>query len=98
VKQKIRTTIERADGPDDIEREFDVEVQFEYHRANRGARDSLCGVRGAGPALEPDEPAHIEIESVFSIETGKEVDLYDTERDRIEDECIEYVSEQRNRD
>jgi len=55
-------------------------------------------VRGAGPALEPDEPAHIEIELVTFLESGKDVDLSETERDRIEDECIEWVAEQRNRD
>ena len=40
-------------------------VKFDYCRAHKGARDSLGGVRGAGPPLEPDEPESIEINEVF---------------------------------
>lgn len=48
----------------DGEREIPVVVTYEYHPGCRGARDSLGGVRGAGPPLEPDEPPQVEITSV----------------------------------
>lgn len=89
----FRTFIVR-DGRDEI----DVEVAFKYHRASRGARDSLCGVLGAGPQLEPDEPLDVDIKSVTIVETGKDLELSEDELARIEDECIEFVSEQQNRD
>lgn len=38
-----------------------IEVDYDFIRASKGARDSLGGVRGAGPPLEPDEPAHCEL-------------------------------------
>lgn len=44
--------------------ELDCTVEYEYHRGYRGMRDSCGGVRGAGPALEPDEPAHCEVLAV----------------------------------
>lgn len=44
--------------------ECDVEVRYSFTPASRGARDSIGGVRGAGPALQPDEPACVEIERV----------------------------------
>ena len=48
----------------DGEREIPVVVEYRYHAGRRGARDTLCGVRGAGPPLEPDEPSEIELISV----------------------------------
>ena len=50
----IKQTIER-DGA-----EIEVEAEFKYWPACKGSRDSLCGVRGAGPPLEPDEQAELE--------------------------------------
>jgi hypothetical protein len=35
-----------------------IEVEFEYHRARRGARDSF------GVPMEPDDPEDVEIKSV----------------------------------
>jgi len=58
---------------------FIVGIELEYHRAYRGARDSLCGVLGAGPALEPDEQAELEIESVINTENGHDIELTDSE-------------------
>ena len=55
---KLHLTVDR-DGED-----FEVVADVEYHRAYRGQRDSCGGVRGAGPPLEPDEPAGFEIGSV----------------------------------
>jgi hypothetical protein len=52
-----------------FETELDVNlpvvVNYTFTSASRGARDSLGGKRGAGPPLEPDEPAEVEIESVI---------------------------------
>lgn len=59
---KFTTTIE---WNQDTGEERDVEVTYQYYRGCRGARDSLCGVRGAGPPLEPDEPPSVEIQSVM---------------------------------
>lgn len=44
--------------------EATYEVEWTYHPPVRGARDSLGGVWGAGPPLEPDEPAEVEIVDV----------------------------------
>lgn len=52
----IQLPIER-DGVEVI-----AEVTLYHERASRGARDSLGGVRGAGPPLEPDEPEIMEYE------------------------------------
>ena len=41
------------------------EVFFECWPGSKGARDSLGGVPGAGPPLEPDEPADFEIVGAF---------------------------------
>jgi hypothetical protein len=51
--------------------EFDVD--YTYSPPYRGARDSLNGVRGAGPPLEPDEDEEVEINYVFH--AGE--DIYD---------------------
>lgn len=42
-----------------------VEVSYKLHKGSKGARDSLCGIRGAGPPLEPDTDPEIEILDVF---------------------------------
>lgn len=81
------TTIERERNlyGNDVACEVQVEVEYTYHRAHRGARDNLCGKRGAGPPLEPDEPAEIEIESVLDAVSGADVELSNAEHDRIID-------------
>lgn len=61
-----------------------------YHKAHRGARDSLCGVRGAGPQLEPDEPAEIEIGTVTDSE-GNEIDVSKELEERIYEEANEAI-------
>lgn len=45
---------------DDIE----LTVEYMYFPPSRGSRDSFMGRAGAGPQLEPDEPASIEIGKV----------------------------------
>ena len=64
--------------------EIIAECEFIYHRAYRGARDSIGGVRNAGPALEPDEPAHLEFLGAVDVETGEAVDLTQSELDDAE--------------
>ena len=56
-------TITREDE-NGISRDEIVEVSYIYHKASRGERDILCGVRGGAP-LEPDEPSYIEITKVL---------------------------------
>ncbi len=72
--------------------EVEIEVEFTYHRAIRGRRDSCGGVSGAGPALEPDEPEHVEITSVRF--QGHEVELDAADRERIEGLCLEHATAQ----
>lgn len=76
---------------DDVD--YEVEVHYTYHRAYRGQRDSLGGVRGAGPPLEPDEPAMVEIESVIC----DDFDILDTipkrDLDWLEGKCLDDVGE-----
>ena len=85
---RLTLTIDR-DGED-----YEVEAEVTYHPPCRGARDSPCGIRGAGPPLEPDEDASIEIETVWhdgeEIECDKETtrkieeaawDLHNSDRD-----------------
>ena len=81
---RLRFFIDR-DG-DDVELIADVT----YHRARKGARDSLCGVRGAGPPLEPDEPASFEIGSVTD-GVGNEIDVDKKLEQRIYEEADEQV-------
>ncbi|SRR6266550_294875 len=73
------TTIMDSDGND-----VPVVVEYTYHRACRGQRDSLGGVRGAGPLLEPDESASIEIVSVKDA-VGEEVILSGRQYDAIQE-------------
>jgi len=63
-----------------IERELTVE--YEYSKAQRGARDSM------GVPEEPDEPESVEILSVKDSD-GKDFDLNNEERESIERQCLE---------
>lgn len=85
----LETTIER-DGV-----EIDITVEFTVRGGCRGSRDSLCGKRGAGPPLEPDEPDEIEFESVTGPD-GKEVELTQAEEKWIEEKCWDEVADNYN--
>ena len=74
-------TVERGEA------EIEVEVKFAYHPACRGKRDSLGGKRGAGPALEPDEPATLEFETATA--GGVEIELTKQEIERAEEQAWE---------
>ena len=67
-----------------ITREIEVEVSYDAWPACRGARDSLCGKAGAGPPLEPDEEACIEITGAKD-DTGRDWDLTEEEEREIEE-------------
>lgn len=87
----IETTIEREES------DVVVRVEYECSRGCKGARDSLGGVRGAGPPLEPDEPASVEIISVLSSDGTDYVDdLSENERQSIELECFSDVGDRRD--
>jgi len=75
---KLSLTITRDDE------DFDIEVEATYHKAYRGQRDSCGGVRGAGPPLEPDEPASFDIESVKD-SAGNDIDLSAREMAHVTD-------------
>lgn len=55
------------------------EVVYRNYPGYHGARDSIGGIPGAGPPLEPDESPSVEIESVKVISGTDtvEVDLID---------------------
>jgi hypothetical protein len=98
----LKTTIE---WNQETGEERDITVTYIYHSASRGARDSLGGVRGAGPPLEPDEPECVEIESVMMHSTTpndpKAVeDITDQLSDKqiawLEEECLDDVRESYN--
>ena len=87
---KLHLTVDR-DGED-----FEVVADVEYHRAYRGQRDSCGGVRGAGPPLEPDEPAGFEIGSVTDGD-GNAIDVDKKLEERIYEEANEQmVNEKEN--
>ena len=45
--------------------EITFTVEYSFHEAVRGARDSFMGKPGMGPQLEPDEPESLEIDIVW---------------------------------
>lgn len=48
--------------------EVSVQVDWTFYPGCRGSRDSLGGIRGAGPPLEPDDPPEVNIERVVRSE------------------------------
>lgn len=76
----------------EIERPISINVEYKYHPATRGQRDSLGGVAGAGPALEPDEPAEVEILSVKD-EKGNLIELTEQEEADVASNIIDILSE-----
>ena len=73
--------------------EIAVTVEYTFHRFSAGATDGRFG-----PKLEPDEPAHIEIDAVYTTGVdlrGKHTDL-DVSPDTVkmlEEEIGEALSE-----
>lgn len=85
----LETTIERD------EEELEIVVEFSVTPACRGRRDSLMGKRNAGPPLEPDSPADLEIESVTH--HSQEFELTTGERERIEERCWDLNTDREDR-
>ena len=77
----FQTTLERDLGEGD--QEITITVRYTHHRACRGARDG----RG-GPLIEPDEPAHIEIDSIENSH-GEPVDVSPDETQQIYTEIVD---------
>lgn len=68
--------------------EYEVEVEYTYHPPYRGRRDSLGGIRGAGPPLEPDEDAEVEIQYVTLVDNGADI------TERLTEEEYDYLWQQ----
>jgi len=75
------------------DKEHEIRVEFTVWPGCRGARDSLCGVLGAGPPLEPDEDPEVEITGVSLTATGGAIELSQKDCERIEEECWQYLEE-----
>ena len=69
--------------------EIPVLVYYTEFAGSLGRRDSLFGVRGAGPQLDPDEPPFVEVDKAIRMDIGCEVCLIPDEHDRIELEICE---------
>ena len=71
--------------------EIDVIVDYNYHRARRGARDTIQRP-GDGPPLEPDEPERVEICGVVGAKgtkwEGQEFVPSDNDEFRITSEIL----------
>ncbi len=63
-----------------------VSVEWKFYPPHRGMRDSLCGVRGAGPPLEPDDPPELEFLRAFDAR-GDEIELTPAEVKEAEAEA-----------
>jgi hypothetical protein len=69
-----------------ITREIEIEVEYEYSKATRGARDSF------GAPEEPDEPESVEI--IGATSDGKPFELTDEETKAMEAEALDDVAAQ----
>lgn len=75
------TEIERGDDT------VNVEVSYTLFRACRGHRDKY------GCPEEPDEPASIEIESAKNLSSDEEIELTESEQDKIKEEIWDLEAE-----
>jgi len=71
----FKTTVEVGEA------EQEVTVDYTFYPYYRGARDGRWG-----PPIEPDEPAHIEIDSITD-EAGKDI------TDQLDDKTITKIEE-----
>lgn len=69
----------------DTDSEVDVIVNYTYTPSGLGKRE-----KGTGVPLEPDEPSSVDIHSVVD-DMGKEYELSDIDRERIEIEIMDYI-------
>jgi hypothetical protein len=80
----FKTTIER--NIRGVDCEFLVTIRYTAHPFRRGYREP------GGQQIEPDEPAHIEIESVTEDGTGVEIELTTAQEDEIEQRIAEELA------
>ena len=71
-----------------ITREIEVTVAYAFHKGSKGARDSINGVRGAGPPLEPDEPDSVDLLAVVDKSSGRDIDLTPAEESELEEQAL----------
>lgn len=71
--------------------QFEVEVEFKAYPGCRGARDSLCGVAGAGPPLEPDDPPEVEV--LKASVNGTPIELSEEQIEEITAELFDSVAD-----
>ncbi|MDD5394912.1 MAG: hypothetical protein PHE17_17990 [Thiothrix sp.] len=73
--------------------EAECQIEYTYSKAYRGARDGRFG-----PALEPDEPEQVEIESI-KLNGADVIELFDHDQiTAIEEEILEGIVEDREPD
>ena len=77
------TTVFRGEADEPVA----ISVRYDYNPPHRGARDSLMGKRGAGAPLEPDESASVDLYEATT-EDGGEIELTDSEREKITEEIL----------
>lgn len=70
-----------------------IEIDFVYYPPERGARDSLGGKTGAGPPLEPDTPADMEVTAVRYILKDATLILNPTQEQYVERLVWEYIDD-----
>lgn len=93
----VEMTVTRVDA-NDQEFEIPVEVELDMIPGSRGARDSLGGRRGAGPPLEPDEPATAEVTRVTVLDDGlaamfPNLELTPDEEERAIEQAVEAAAD-----
>ena len=72
----------------ETEEEFDVTVEFSYHRAYRGYRNSY------GVPEEPDEPEDVEIEVARDAE-GRDIELNEKQEAKVYEAIWKYIEDSR---
>lgn len=74
--------------------EMDVTVEYTFIPARAGMRDTLCGVRGGGPPLEPDEPASVELGRAWETATNQPYDLSTDEEEEACEKAMEHEADE----
>lgn len=76
-----------------VTRDVNIDVEFNVIPGSKGARDSLGGVANAGPALEPDTEAEVEITKVTNPQ-GLVIELDEIEQAEISQEILESLGDE----
>ena len=84
-RSQLRTVLTRGDD----DHEVSVTVHYTFHKPREGSRDGRGGLK-----IEPDEPAHIEIDSVTRNDSAQEdIEITAWERKMIEKDIAAYEHE-----